>query len=124
MGEKRSANTMDLRLGARVRARRLEIGMSQERLAELLGITFQQIQKYEKGTNRMAASRLCAIASALETPVAEFFEGLCKTAPSASAAESVLATREGSELVSLFGEIKSRKVRAQAVALVRALARE
>jgi transcriptional regulator with XRE-family HTH domain len=73
---KRTPNAIDKRLGEQVRARRLAVGMSQERLAELLGITFQQIQKYEAGTNRIAASRLYEIAAALEMPVARFFEAL------------------------------------------------
>lgn len=76
MISERSATANDRRIGARVRARRLEIGMSQERLAELLGVTFQQVQKYEKGVNRIAASRLFDIAAALNLPVGAFYEGL------------------------------------------------
>lgn len=76
MSDERSANAIDLRLGQRVRGRRLEIGMSQERLADLLGVTFQQVQKYEKGVNRIAASRLYDICIALETTVARMFEGI------------------------------------------------
>lgn len=72
----RSTTKIDTAIGAKVRSRRLEIGMSQERLAELLGITFQQVQKYEKGVNRIAASRLYYIAQALEMPVADFYSGL------------------------------------------------
>jgi transcriptional regulator with XRE-family HTH domain len=58
MNNERTAKSLDLKLGQRVRTRRLALGLSQERLAELLGVTFQQVQKYEKGVNRMAASRL------------------------------------------------------------------
>ena len=76
MGDERSANVIDRKLGQCLRTRRLEIGMSQERLAELLGITFQQVQKYEKGVNRIAASRLWDISKAIELPVHRFFEGL------------------------------------------------
>lgn len=72
----RSANGVDKALGQRVRTRRLEIGMSQERLAEALGLTFQQVQKYEKGVNRIAASTLLRIADALEFPVGRFYRGL------------------------------------------------
>src|SRR5215468_7883439 len=76
MNDERAANAVDRRLGQRVRTRRLEIGMSQERLAEILGVTFQQVQKYEKGVNRIAASRLFDISSALDMPIARFFEGI------------------------------------------------
>ena len=65
----RSPTGFDAALGANVRARRLERGMSQERLAEILGVTFQQVQKYEKGVNRISVSRLVDIAGALETDV-------------------------------------------------------
>lgn len=70
LGVERAAGELDRKLGERVRARRHAIGMSQERLADLVGITFQQVQKYEMGFNRIAASRLIDIAVALETPVA------------------------------------------------------
>jgi transcriptional regulator with XRE-family HTH domain len=74
--DERRATATDAAIGKRIRARRLEIGMSQERLAELLGLTFQQVQKYEKGVNRVAASRLFDIAAALRAPLDYFFEGL------------------------------------------------
>jgi transcriptional regulator with XRE-family HTH domain len=72
----RTVNAIDAALGERLRARRRELGMSQEHLAGLLGVTFQQIQKYESGQNRIAASRLFAAAMALDMLVADFFEGL------------------------------------------------
>jgi len=72
---KKSPNAIDVHVGARVRLRRMMLGLSQEKLGEHLGITFQQIQKYEKGTNRIGASRLQAIARVLSVPVAFFFEG-------------------------------------------------
>jgi transcriptional regulator with XRE-family HTH domain len=71
---KKSANAIDVHVGSRVRLRRMMLGLSQEKLGEHLGITFQQIQKYEKGTNRIGASRLQAIARVLSVPVAFFFE--------------------------------------------------
>ena len=74
--EARSATSIDHQLGQRVRKRRLAIGMSQERLAEALGITSQQLQKYEKGTNRIAASRLIDIGEALQKPAGTFLKGL------------------------------------------------
>ena len=72
---KKSPNPIDKHVGARVRMRRMMIGMSQEKLGDKLGITFQQIQKYEKGTNRIGASRLQNIALVLSVPVGFFFEG-------------------------------------------------
>jgi DNA-binding XRE family transcriptional regulator len=80
MTKQRAANAVDRHIGARLRERRLEIGMSQEKLAELLGVTFQQIQKYENGVNRIAASRLYDMTKALEVSVAYFFEGLAEQA--------------------------------------------
>jgi transcriptional regulator with XRE-family HTH domain len=129
MNDERAANAIDRKLGQRVRARRLEIGMSQERLAELLGVTFQQVQKYEKGVNRIAASRLHSIAGALEMPVARFYEGLTGRAGAVSDAakdhvEDALATPEGAQLIALFASIKSQKVRRRVVELVKALADE
>lgn len=130
MNDERAANAIDRRIGQRVRTRRLEISMSQEKLAELLGVTFQQVQKYEKGVNRIAASRLFDIAASLEMPVARFFEGLT-AARGAGVAESaqdfkddVLATPEGAQLMSLFASIQSQRVRRRVVELVRALADE
>jgi transcriptional regulator with XRE-family HTH domain len=104
--------------------------MSQEKLADLLGVTFQQVQKYEKGINRIAASRLFDISAALEVPVSNFFEGL-SPARSGGVAEvadgfvhDVLATPEGLQLVALFSAIDSPRVRRRVVELVRAIAEE
>ncbi len=74
--ESRQATRVDTWVGMRLRSRRLELDMSQEELGDILGITFQQVQKYEKGTNRIAASRLFDLAAALETPIEYFFDGL------------------------------------------------
>lgn len=130
MNDERAATSIDRKLGQRVRSRRLEIGMSQERLAELLGVTFQQVQKYEKGVNRIAASRLYDIASALQQPVSRFFEGLSQ-GRAAGVAEAkqdyiddALATPEGSQLMSVFASIKNQRVRRKVVDLVRTLAEE
>ncbi len=104
--------------------------MSQEKLAEILGVTFQQVQKYEKGVNRIAASRLFDIAGALEMPVSRFFEGLTSARVGGVAEEGesfihdALATPEGAQLMSLFASIQSQKVRRRIVELVRALAEE
>ena len=76
---KKKPNPIDIHVGSRIRLRRNMLGMSQEKLGESLGITFQQIQKYEKGTNRVGASRLQAIASILDVPVAFFFDDVAGT---------------------------------------------
>jgi transcriptional regulator with XRE-family HTH domain len=74
MANKKQPNPIDIHVGSRVRLRRMMLSMSQEKLGEQLGITFQQIQKYEKGTNRIGASRLQHIARVLSVPVSFFFE--------------------------------------------------
>jgi len=128
MSEERVTSAIEKKLGQRVRSRRLEIGMTQERLAELLGVTFQQVQKYEKGVNRIAASRLFDIATALEMPVAGFFEGLNSLRGVAETRQEylddALSTPEGAQLMALFGAIKSVKVRRRVVELVKALSEE
>lgn len=129
MTDERAANAIDKKLGQRVRARRLEIGMSQERLAELLGVTFQQVQKYEKGVNRIAASRLHDIAGSLDMPIARFFEGLGGRGSGVAESstdyiDDALATPEGAQLMALFASIKSKKVRRQVLELVKALTEE
>lgn len=73
INDPRAAKSMDLTIGRNIRKRRLELGMSQEVLAAKLKLTFQQVQKYEKGTNRVAASRLWDVSKALDTPLIDFF---------------------------------------------------
>lgn len=127
MNDERAANAVDRKVGQRVRSRRLEIGMSQERLAELLGVTFQQVQKYEKGVNRIAVSRLWDISVALEMPVSRFFEGVSARGVAENRQDYVddaLATPEGAQLMALFASIKSQKVRRKVVELVRTLTEE
>src|ERR1700742_4143621 len=75
---KKQANPVDIQVGNRVRIRRMLIGMSQERLGDLLGLTFQQVQKYEKGVNRIGAGRLFEVSRILGVPVDFFYEGLGK----------------------------------------------
>jgi len=125
VSDERSANALDRKLGERVRARRLEIGMSQERLADLLGVTFQQVQKYEKGVNRIAASRLYDVSVALEMPVARFYEGLGEVRRGTkieASDEDHFAMPGVAELVRLFVSIGSAKVRRRVLELVRAMA--
>jgi len=130
---KKKPNPIDVHVGSRVRLRRNMLGMSQEKLGESLGITFQQIQKYEKGTNRVGASRLQAIASILNVPVAFFFED----APGREAGDAkglaedsttfvvdFLNSTEGIQLNRAFARISEPKVRRKIIDLVKALAAE
>src|SRR5215210_3614644 len=107
---------IDVVIGARIRVRRLEIGMSQEKLAEALGLTFQQVQKYEKGANRITVSRLDQIARALDTRVEAFLPG---EDFSAQGGTLVPNDREGRDLLSLFSQLQSRPMRKAIVSLVR-----
>ena len=117
---------VDRHVGLRIRMRRKEIGVSQERLAEALGITFQQVQKYERGANRVSASKLWEIAHALRTPVSYFYEGLGEQARGAGAggAQEFMLTAEGMELMSAFPRIPQAALRRKLVELVRAVADE
>ena len=111
--------------------RRMMLGMSQEKLGDGLGLTFQQVQKYEKGTNRIGASRLQQISHILQVPVAFFFEGAphvhgqsegMKEAPSPAYVADFLATSEGLALTKAFMRIKEPKVRRRIVDLVKQIA--
>ena len=120
-------NPTDIYVGSRIRMRRKMLGLSQEKLGEKLGITFQQIQKYEKGTNRVGASRLQAMSDALEVPVAYFFpesstanhDGLKEEG--ATFMMDFMSTSEGLDLSRAFTRIKNTKVRRKVIELVRAL---
>ncbi|MET3664149.1 transcriptional regulator with XRE-family HTH domain [Caulobacter sp. 1776] len=126
----RHPNPVDLHVGARIRMRRKILGVSQERLAEDLGLTFQQIQKYERGANRVSASKLYEIAKSLQSSVGYFFEGLADTTGEGVAEGSepfvhdFLMTSEGLELASLFPKIVRPKVRRRILELVRSMAEE
>lgn len=121
----RAVTAVDKRLGERVRARRLAIGMSQEELAAALGVTFQQVQKYEKGANRIAASRLVDIAAALDLPIADFFDGLQKPKQRTGAApagfDAALATPGALDLVKQFAAMRSPRLRRRVLELVEAM---
>ncbi|CCM74140.1 helix-turn-helix domain-containing protein [Rhizobium mesoamericanum] len=130
---KKRPNPIDIHVGSRIRLRRTMLGMSQEKLGESLGITFQQIQKYEKGTNRVGASRLQNISSILNVPVSFFFEdapgeqsGLSGMAEASSSNYVVdfLSSSEGLQLNRAFVKITDPKVRRKVVELVKALAAE
>ena len=119
---------IDVKVGAKIRARRLLVGMTQEALAAILGITFQQIQKYEKGTNRVSASRLQNIAAVLHVPVWYFFPDNGHAAQAAATSDDEIAlflkSNEGRDLNVAFALIKSPDVRRRIVGLVKSLARE
>ncbi|MEX0955290.1 MAG: helix-turn-helix transcriptional regulator [Rhizobiaceae bacterium] len=129
---KKKPNPIDVHVGSRIRLRRNMLGMSQEKLGEMLGITFQQIQKYEKGVNRVGASRLQAIASILSVPPAFFFEDApgMDNAPSGGFAEEsgvnyivdFLSSTEGLRLNRSFVKISDTNVRKKIVDLVESLA--
>jgi len=126
----RHPNPVDLHVGARIRMRRKILGVSQERLAEDLGLTFQQIQKYERGANRVSASKLYEIAKSLQSSVGYFFEGLADTTGDGVAeggepfVHDFLMTSEGLELAGLFPRITRPKVRRRILELVRSMAEE
>ena len=129
---KKKPNPIDIHVGSRIRLRRTMLGMSQEKLGESLGITFQQIQKYEKGTNRVGASRLQNISSILNVPVSFFFEDAPGDSASGGMAEAAssnyvvdfLSSSEGLQLNRAFVKIGDPKVRRKIVDLVKALAAE
>jgi transcriptional regulator with XRE-family HTH domain len=140
MSGRKTPNPTDRYVGARVRMRRLMLGMSQTALGNSLGVTFQQVQKYEKGTNRIGASRLQQISGSLQVPVAFFFEELPIPAKAQASAQAgahasahanaglspnqisaVLATSDGLALVEGFARIKSPKLRRRLVDLVERL---
>jgi transcriptional regulator with XRE-family HTH domain len=131
---KKIPNPIDRHVGSRVRLRRMLLGVSQEKLGEALGLTFQQIQKYEKGTNRISASRLQNIAKILGVQVSFFFEGapLGEATASGGMAEGAgpgyvadfLSTNEGVQLNKAFIRISDPKVRRRVIDLVEALAGE
>jgi transcriptional regulator with XRE-family HTH domain len=133
---KKAPNPIDKHVGSRVRMRRMMLGMSQEKLGDALTLTFQQVQKYEKGTNRIGASRLQQISHILQVPVAFFFEGAPhltdgailadtgESAPSPTYVSDFLATSDGLSLTKAFMRIPDAKLRRRIVDLVQQIAGE
>lgn len=128
----RSPNPIDVHVGRRVRQRRKAMGVTQERLADDLGLTFQQVQKYERGANRVSASKLYEIAVALQTSTEYFFEGLADPSSlkegggdaepaSEKFVNAFLMSSEGLELAELFSRLKSPRLRKRIVELVRSM---
>ncbi|WP_334160932.1 helix-turn-helix domain-containing protein [Phenylobacterium sp.] len=122
-------NPVDRHVGLRIRMRRKELGVSQEKLAESIGLTFQQVQKYERAANRVSASKLWEMARALDTSVAYFYEGLAEgsgargsNGPSSETVQDFLLTPEGMELAQTFPRIGQPRVRRKILELVRIMA--
>ncbi|WP_340107936.1 helix-turn-helix transcriptional regulator [Pikeienuella sp. HZG-20] len=135
----KAPNPIDVHVGSRVKLRRMSLGMSQEHLGRLLGLTFQQIQKYEKGVNRIGASRLFAIGEALDAPIQFFFDEMPDTAradlarmdagaPRGAAADirvaDFVSTAEGLDLNRSFQRITDQATRRRLADLVRSVAGE
>ncbi|MGK9169830.1 helix-turn-helix domain-containing protein [Inquilinus limosus] len=117
---------VDVHVGARLRQRRTLLGMSQEKLAAAFGVSFQQIQKYERGANRVSASRLHQLTRILNVPVGYFFEGMSDAQPNGGAGPPVtdtemVASRETLELVRAYYRIEDPTVRRRLVDLLRSL---
>lgn len=128
---KKQANPIDVQVGNRVRIRRMLIGISQERLGDLLGLTFQQVQKYEKGVNRIGAGRLFEVARILNVPVDFFYEGVATNPAAVNGTEAAappvmefVSSGEGLQLILAFMKIKDAKVRKRVLDLVKSLAEE
>lgn len=132
MSLKRSPGSVDHHVGSRVKLRRRLIGMSQERLADQIGVAFQQVQKYEKGTNRIGASRLMKIAEVLGVTPGYFFEQDGEAATEGMSGPTMLdgartlqdfvSTKEGLTLNRAFSKINDPTIRAQIVTLVKSIA--
>jgi transcriptional regulator with XRE-family HTH domain len=133
MMAKKAPNPIDKHVGSRVRMRRMMLAMSQEKLGDALGLTFQQVQKYEKGTNRIGASRLQQISHILQVPVSFFVDGApiiagmpraegVSEAPSPAYVSDFLATSDGLALTKAFMRIDDSKLRRRIVDLVEQIA--
>ena len=123
---KRRAGSEDVEIGRKIRALRLQRGLSQTSLAEGIGLTFQQVQKYEKGTNRVSAGRLQKIADMLDMPVTFFYGGMGAAAAGKKRDErndglAYLQTKGAMRLISAYGEIKSRTTKYALVVLAESL---
>jgi transcriptional regulator with XRE-family HTH domain len=130
----RSSDPVDRHVGSRVRMRRLMLGLSQSKLADQVELTFQQVQKYEKGSNRIGAGRLYQLSHILDVPVSFFYEGAPRPtglpsrnrrdAPSPSYLIDFLATANGQAMVKAFMRIKRTAVRRNIVRFLEAIADE
>lgn len=132
MADEKRPHPIDIHVGGRVRLRRTMLGMSQDKLAESLGLTFQQIQKYEKGVNRIGASRVFEISRILGVPIQFFYDdydadtgrsyGFAESGPDEGAAMmELLNTPEGVQLCKHFASITDPKIRKRVLELVKSL---
>ena len=119
-GVRSRATDIDVHVGSRIRLRRVLMGMTQEKLAESLDLTFQQVQKYERGANRVSASKLHALSNALEVPVSFFFDDLGEGVKPAPAAQK-LVNRKALELQKAYGAIEDEGLRSTILDLVRSI---
>ena len=130
-------NPIDIHVGSRIRLRRTLLGMSQQKLGEAIGLTFQQVQKYERGTNRVGSSRMFELARVLDVPVSYFFEemgsdvaargrqhafGIASEAPANAGSADPMTKRETLELVRAYYKITDTKVRKRLFEMTKALA--
>ena len=134
MEKEKKPHPIDVHVGGRVRLRRTMLGMSQDKLGEALGLTFQQIQKYEKGVNRIGASRLFEISKILDIPIQFLFDdfdtltgasyGFAENGPETDSAPLMefLSSAEGVQLCKHFVDIKDPRVRRRVIDLVKTLA--
>ena len=130
----RSANPVDTHVGSRIRVRRQVLKMSQEKLGDRLGVTFQQVQKYERGANRVGASRLWKMSRVLDVPISFFFDGLegADTDAPGDFAEGdqtpivydFIRSSDGVALATAVSKIKNKAVRRQILELARSLAKD
>lgn len=136
LNEDDGINPVDVYIGSKVKARRRLLGLSQEELAKSIGLTFQQVQKYEKGTNRISVSRLVDICRSLKTPVDYFFDGSGPLAPAKAqpargfsdarqetieASPDIMSRRDVLELVRAYARIKSPKLQKQILEMAKAM---
>jgi len=134
--KKNAANQIDAYVGSRVRSRRVLLGLSQEKLGDALGLTFQQIQKYERGANRIGASRLFDLSRALDVPVSYFFNaispeivparsGMIEAKPASTRKNmlepDILLNRETTELVRAYYAVTDGEVRRRTIEFLRIL---
>ena len=117
-------NPVDVLVGARIRVLRKRRKMSQGELGKALGVTFQQIQKYGNGNNRVSASQLHLVATALDVPVSEFFAGASETSRFSFATKSVAFDPQALRLAEAFTKITDKQLRASLVDLVETIARK
>ena len=116
---------VDLHVGARLRERRILLGVSQTSFGKAAGISFQQVQKYERGDNRISSSRLFEFAKILDVPVSHFFEGMAPGAATGGRRKAAYTvSRETIELVRAYYKIRNERVRQNILVMVQALARK